>query len=277
MTQEFFEKAHTREMRRLVDSTHADQRTQLQKELYSYFHSPTIDESYFKSYSGEPFEIGDKKLQVYMLLSENECTLTYIKASELDTVFKHVTNHERCNKGFIVVEKKSELNKQTPYDLPWGKQETLWNMRWDYLGYKDIKHSSSYTQKDWNKTFITKINQISSSIYKYCYFSANKIIVNKKIFDLLISDLDGIDIDNKIINGKYTIEIDDSLIFNSVIVKFDNFGYEPIHVFNPYNENQMGVLIHENSNKLTDELKNNPLTTVITSNILAGTIRIYNI
>ena len=57
----------------------------------------------------------------------------------------------------------AEVDREILRDLRRG---AAWTVRWDYNGLR--KQSTSYygTQKDWNQTLITKINQISAQIHK---------------------------------------------------------------------------------------------------------------
>jgi Major capsid protein Gp23 len=57
----------------------------------------------------------------------------------------------------------AEIDREILRDLRRG---AAWTLRWDYNGLR--KQSTSYygTQKDWNQTLITKINQISAQIHK---------------------------------------------------------------------------------------------------------------
>jgi len=57
----------------------------------------------------------------------------------------------------------AEIDREILRDLRRG---AAWTVRWDYNGLR--KQSNAYygTQKDWNQTLITKINQISAQIHK---------------------------------------------------------------------------------------------------------------
>jgi hypothetical protein len=57
----------------------------------------------------------------------------------------------------------AEIDREILRDLRRG---AAWTLRWDYNGLR--KQSTTYygTQKDWNQTLITKINQISAQIHK---------------------------------------------------------------------------------------------------------------
>lgn len=60
-----------------------------------------------------------------------------------------------------------------------------WRSRWDYNGWS--KHrNSNYTQKEWNQTLVTKINEISAQIHK-CneYGSADTLSVSPEALCVL--------------------------------------------------------------------------------------------
>ena len=58
----------------------------------------------------------------------------------------------------------AEIDREILRDLRKG---AAWNLRWDYNGWKRLGSSAvPYTQKDWNQTHITAINQISAQIHK---------------------------------------------------------------------------------------------------------------
>jgi len=58
----------------------------------------------------------------------------------------------------------AEIDREILRDLRTG---AAWRLRWDYNGWRRFKAGQApYTQKDWNQTLITAINQISAQIFK---------------------------------------------------------------------------------------------------------------
>ena len=57
----------------------------------------------------------------------------------------------------------AEIDREILRDLRRG---AAWNLRWDYNGLRKQTNTYYGTQKDWNQTLITKINQISAQIHK---------------------------------------------------------------------------------------------------------------
>jgi hypothetical protein len=74
----------------------------------------------------------------------------------------------------------SEIDREILRDL---RSLGAWQMRWDYYGWRKASlASNAYTQKDWNQTLITKVNQISAQIHKSTLRGgANFIVVSSEI------------------------------------------------------------------------------------------------
>ena len=74
----------------------------------------------------------------------------------------------------------AEIDREILRDLRKG---AAWTLRWDYNGWKRLNNQSTpYTQKDWNQTLITAINQISAQIHKSTLRGgANWIVVSSEV------------------------------------------------------------------------------------------------
>jgi hypothetical protein len=74
----------------------------------------------------------------------------------------------------------AEIDREILRDL---RKVAAWQLRWDYNGWRKASSSSSpYTQKDWNQTLITKVNQISAQIHKSTLRGgANFIVVSSEV------------------------------------------------------------------------------------------------
>jgi hypothetical protein len=89
----------------------------------------------------------------------------------------------------------AEIDREILRDLRKG---AAWNLRWDYNGWKRLSSSGTtpYTQKDWNQTLITAINQISAQIHKSTLRGgANWIIVSSEI-SAIFDDLEYFHVSN---------------------------------------------------------------------------------
>jgi len=73
----------------------------------------------------------------------------------------------------------AEIDREILIDLRKG---AAWQLRWDYNGWKRLPQSTAYTQKDWNQTLMTAINQISAQIHKSTLRGgANFIVVSSEV------------------------------------------------------------------------------------------------
>jgi hypothetical protein len=74
----------------------------------------------------------------------------------------------------------AEIDREILRDL---RKVAAWQLRWDYNGWRKASSAASpYTQKDWNQTLITKVNQISAQIHKSTLRGgANFIVVSSEV------------------------------------------------------------------------------------------------
>jgi hypothetical protein len=88
----------------------------------------------------------------------------------------------------------AEIDREILRDLRKG---AAWNLRWDYNGWKRLgANAVPYTQKDWNQTLITAINQISAQIHKSTLRGgANWIVVSSEI-SAIFDDLEYFHVSN---------------------------------------------------------------------------------
>lgn len=82
----------------------------------------------------------------------------------------------------------AEIDREILRDI---RKSAPWTARWDYNGWQRLAATSTvYTQKDWNQTLMTKINQISAQIQKATLRGgANWIIVSAEI-SAVLNDLE---------------------------------------------------------------------------------------
>jgi hypothetical protein len=87
----------------------------------------------------------------------------------------------------------AEIDREILRDLRKG---AAWNLRWDYNGWRRIANTTNYTQKDWNQTLITAINQLSAQIHKSTLRGgANWIVVSSEI-SAIFDDLEYFHVSN---------------------------------------------------------------------------------
>jgi hypothetical protein len=87
----------------------------------------------------------------------------------------------------------AEIDREILRDLRKG---AAWTLRWDYNGWRRLSATTSYTQKDWNQTLITAINQLSAQIHKSTLRGgANWIVVSSEI-SAIFDDLEYFHVSN---------------------------------------------------------------------------------
>jgi hypothetical protein len=90
----------------------------------------------------------------------------------------------------------AEIDREILRDLRKG---AAWTLRWDYNGWKrgtSANPLTQYTQKDWNQTLITAINQISAQIHKSTLRGgANWIVVSSEV-SAIFDDLEYFHVSN---------------------------------------------------------------------------------
>jgi hypothetical protein len=87
----------------------------------------------------------------------------------------------------------AEIDREILRDLRKG---AAWTLRWDYNGWRRVGATTSYTQKDWNQTLITAINQLSAQIHKSTLRGgANWIVVSSEV-SAIFDDLEYFHVSN---------------------------------------------------------------------------------
>ena len=88
----------------------------------------------------------------------------------------------------------AEIDREILRDL---RKAAAWKLKWDWNGWKRFNTGAApYTQKDWNQTLVTAINQISAQIYKSTLRGgANFIVVSAEI-SAIFDDLEYFHVSN---------------------------------------------------------------------------------
>ena len=125
----------------------------------------------------------------------------------------------------------AEIDREILRDLRKG---AAWDLRWDYNGWKRFQSGQApYTQKDWNQTLITAINQISAQIHKSTLRGgANWIVVSSEV-SAIFDDLEYFHVSNAApdqdsynmgiekvgtLSGRYTVYRDPYFPPNQVLI-----------------------------------------------------------
>ena len=88
----------------------------------------------------------------------------------------------------------AEIDREILRDLRKG---AAWDLRWDYNGWKRFSAGQApYTQKDWNQTLITTINQLSAQIHKSTLRGGANWIVCSSEVSAIFDDLEYFHVSN---------------------------------------------------------------------------------
>jgi len=88
----------------------------------------------------------------------------------------------------------AEIDREILRDLRKG---AAWDLRWDYNGWKRFSAGQApYTQKDWNQTLITAINQLSAQIHKSTLRGGANWIVCSSEVSAIFDDLEYFHVSN---------------------------------------------------------------------------------
>jgi hypothetical protein len=153
----------------------------------STFSSTTGDSGFISVYRRyEELEFEDKIGEVSFDLESVTVSVTERKlraqwSPELaqDVAAFHNIDAEAELTALLSEQVAAEIDREILRDLRKG---AAWTLRWDYNGWRRLNLTTSYTQKDWNQTLITAINQISAQIHKSTLRGgANWIVVSSEI------------------------------------------------------------------------------------------------
>jgi len=125
----------------------------------------------------------------------------------------------------------AEIDREILRDLRKG---AAWTLRWDYNGWKRFTAGQApYTQKDWNQTLITAINQISAQIHKSTLRGGANWIVCSSEVSAIFDDLEYFHVSNaspdqdqynmgieKVgsLSGRYTVYRDPYFPANKILI-----------------------------------------------------------
>ena len=169
----------------------------------STFSSSTASNNAFSStyriYKNLEFEdrIGEVSfdlLSVTVSVTERKLRAQWSPEMAQDVAAFHNIDAEAELTALLSEQVAAEIDREILRDLRKG---AAWNLRWDYNGWKRLGSSAvPYTQKDWNQTLITAINQISAQIHKSTLRGgANWIVVSSEI-SAIFDDLEYFHVSN---------------------------------------------------------------------------------
>lgn len=125
----------------------------------------------------------------------------------------------------------AEIDREILRDLRVGGP---WTLRWDYLGWRKTSlAANAYTQKDWNQTLLSAVNQISAQIQKATLRGGASYIVVSTEVSAILNDLEYFHVSDAsaesdqynmgiakigVLQGRYTVYVDPYSPPKSIII-----------------------------------------------------------
>lgn len=125
-------------------------------------------------------EVSFKLDEVVVSTEERKLRATWSPELAQDVSAFHNIDAEAELTSMLSEQVAAELDREILRDL---RKAASWQMRWDWNGWRKASNAANpYTQKEWNQTLITRINQISAQIHKSTLRGgANFIVVSSEI------------------------------------------------------------------------------------------------
>jgi hypothetical protein len=184
-------------------------------------------------FATEMGEVSFELDEVVVSVTERKLRATWSPELAQDVSAFHNIDAEAELTALLSEQVAAEIDREILRDLRKG---AAWQLRWDYNGWKRANNGggfNAYTQKEWNQTLITKVNQISAQIHKSTLRGgANFIVVSSEV-SAIFDDLEYFHVSNaspeqdqynmgieKIgsLGGRYTVYRDPYAPANSIIV-----------------------------------------------------------
>ena len=184
-------------------------------------------------YATEMGEVSFELDEVVVSVTERKLRATWSPELAQDVSAFHNIDAEAELTALLSEQVAAEIDREILRDLRKG---AAWQLRWDYNGWKRANSGggfNAYTQKEWNQTLITRINQVSAQIHKSTLRGgANFVVVSSEI-SAIFDDLEYFHVSNaspeqdqynmgieKIgsLGGRYTVYRDPYAPANSIII-----------------------------------------------------------
>lgn len=136
----------------------------------------------------EMAEVSFKLDEVTVSVEERKLRATWSPELAQDVNAFHNIDAEAELTSMLSEQVAAEIDREILRDLRKG---AAWQLRWDYNGWRKASTASSpYTQKDWNQTLITRVNQISAQIHKATLRGGANFIVVSSELSAIFDDLE---------------------------------------------------------------------------------------
>ena len=131
---------------------------------------------------------------VTVSVTERKLRATWSPELAQDVSAFHNIDAEAELTALLSEEVAAEIDREILKDL---RASASWTIRWDYNGWKRFSAGQApYTQKDWNQTLITAINQISAQIHKSTLRGGANWIVCSSEASAIFDDLEYFHVSN---------------------------------------------------------------------------------
>jgi len=126
--------------------------------------------------------------EVVVSVEERKLRATWSPELAQDVSAFHNIDAEAELTALLSEQVASEIDREILRDL---RKVGAWQLRWDYNGWRKASlAANAYTQKDWNQTLITKVNQISAQIHKSTLRGGANFIVISSEISAIFDDLE---------------------------------------------------------------------------------------
>jgi len=125
-------------------------------------------------------EVSFKLDEVVVAVEERKLRATWSPELAQDVSAFHNIDAEAELTAMLSEQVAAEIDREILRDI---RKAAAWQLRWDYNGWRKASTAAQpYTQKDWNQTLITRLNQVSAQIHKSTLRGgANFIVVSSEI------------------------------------------------------------------------------------------------
>jgi hypothetical protein len=126
-------------------------------------------------------EVSFRLDEVVVSVEERKLRATWSPELAQDVSAFHNIDAEAELTAMLSEQVAAEIDREILRDI---RKAAAWQLRWDYNGWRKATGNAAapYTQKEWNQTLITKLNQISAQIHKSTLRGgANFIVVSSEI------------------------------------------------------------------------------------------------
>lgn len=182
-----------------------------------------------------------------------------------------------------------EIDREVLRDL---KNGAAWQARWNWTGWKK-QGSQKYTQKEWNQTLVTKINQVSAQIHKSTLRGgANFIVVSTEV-SAIFDDLENFMVssaapaDDKYnlgirrvgtLSGRFTVYVDPYSPANQILIGHKGSSLlDTGYILAPYLVAQLTPTLTDHNNFTNVKGISSRYATKMVNNRYYGKIKVDNV